>query len=199
MKQLTGNVHEMKVTEIGTGFTLEDFQEVLTLHKPKLLYVCHGDSSTGVLQQLNWIINGHRRTLGQVCHENNCLLLVDSVASLLSSPLNVDDLDIDICFSGSQKCLSSPPGLALITFSDRAMDIIVNRKTPIVSYYLDVQKMAASWGCQIKRGSDAKETPTFAYHSTHAVSLLIGLREAIGIVVETGLSETIRKHQETSR
>lgn len=188
----TGKVVEVKSKNLGEGFIYEDFEKVLREEKPKLIYVCHGDSSTGVLQKLDW--DNGKKTLGQLCHKYNCLLLVDAVASLLSSPLNVDQLDIDIAISCSQKCLSSPPGLALITFSDRAIDTVKNRKDSVVSYYFDVMKMLSAWGYQ---WSDGK--PIFSYHSTHAVSLFIGLREAISIVVEIGLNEVVKKHQNTSR
>lgn len=195
----------MKPKKIGQGFDLDDFEQVLKKEKPKLMYVCHGDSSTGVLQQLDWTGNNNNgqdkagQTLGQVCHKHNCLLLVDAVASLLSTPLNVDALKIDIAFSGSQKCLSAPPGLALITLSDRAMELIRGRRSPVVSYYLDIMKMTSSWAIPAQPGGQLKGQPTFAYHSTHAVSLLIGLREAISVVSEIGLKEVIQKHQGTSR
>ena len=198
-RKLNCKVIEMEPQSLGHGFGLREFEKVIREQNPKLVYVCHGDSSTGVLQRLDWS-DQKTGSLGQLCHEHNCLLLVDAVASLLSAPLDVDRWHIDIAFSGSQKCLSAPPGVALITFSDRAMEVIRNRKSPVVSYYLDVMKMSSAWGCRPNGPpGQLQGKPTFSYHSTHAVSLLIGLREALSIVVEAGLEETIKKHNETSR
>lgn len=158
---------------LGQVIGLRVFEEALIRHKPKLLYVCHGDSSAGTLQPLEG--------LGALCRRHNCLLLVDAVASLLSTPLAMDSLQIDVLFTGSQKCLNAPPGLAPISFADRAMDII-RKRDRVSSLYLNVLKIGESWGC-----ADS----SYIYHITPAISLLMSLREALAIVVETGLSQII--------
>ncbi len=142
------------------------------------MYVCHGDSSTGTLQPLD--------NIGSVCHQNNCLLLVDAVVSLCCSPINMDNMQIDAIFSGSQKALSGPPGLSLLSLSDRAVDVIKNRKTDIDSYYMDIKWLSKAWGID--------NNDNFIYHYTPAMSLIYGLREALALVAEEGLANVIARH-----
>ena len=89
-------------------------------HKPKALFVCHGDSSVGTLQPLEGI--------GDICRQNDCLLVVDAVVSLVCAPLNMDRMKIDVLYGGAQKSLSGPPGVSLISFNDRAVRLIKSRK-----------------------------------------------------------------------
>ena len=118
-------------TATGTNFSLEAIEHGIKLHKPDMLFVTHGESSTGVIQPLEG--------LGPLCHANNCLLAVDTVskmkmsnkssyvnsqyqvASLGGAPLHADQLEIDVIYTGSQKVLGVPPGTAPISFSDRAV------------------------------------------------------------------------------
>ncbi|XP_070643162.1 alanine--glyoxylate aminotransferase isoform X2 [Bos indicus] len=96
----------------GGHFTLQEVEEALARHKPALLFLAHGESSTGVLQPLD----GY----GELCHRHQCLLLVDSVASLGGAPVYMDQQGIDVLYSGSQKVLNAPPGTSLISFSNKA-------------------------------------------------------------------------------
>ena len=121
------NVTEI-TTPAGTNFTLEQIEAGVKQHKPDLVFVTHGESSTGVLQPLEGI--------GAMCHANNCLLAVDTVASLGGTPLQADRLEIDVIYTGSQKVLGVPPGTAPISFSPRAVESFKARTRPPCSFYL---------------------------------------------------------------
>ncbi len=103
----------------------------------KAVALVHAETSTGVMQPL--------AEVGELCKRYGALLIVDAVTSLGGVPVKVDDWQIDVCYSGTQKCLSCPPGLALITFSDEAISITKNRKTKVQSWYLDTTMVADYW------------------------------------------------------
>ena len=176
------NAHVVKLpVKPGHTIPLDDISEALRKHKPKLFYVCHGDSSTGTLQSLDG--------LGSLCRQHECLLLVDAVASLLAAPINCDEQGIDVLYSGSQKCLNAPAGLALITVSDKAVAVI-KRKKRIASFYLNLLKIGDAWRC---------EGENYVYHNTPAISLLMQLHEALAIVTEKGLAKVIAQHNAISQ
>ena len=108
----------------------EKVKTALEKSNPKVVAIVHAETSTGVLQPLEEI--------GRMVREHDALFLVDTVTSLAGAPVKIDEWGIDICYSGTQKCLSCPPGLSPITFSDRAMDAIRNRKQKVQSWYLDM-------------------------------------------------------------
>ncbi|XP_046848122.1 serine--pyruvate aminotransferase-like [Xenia sp. Carnegie-2017] len=108
-------------------------------NKPKVVFITHGESSGTTCQPLEGF--------GKLCQKNDCILIVDSVASLGGSPLNIDDLQIDVAYSGSQKCLSAPPGLSPISLSPRAWKKLLSRKTKVPSFYFDFNMIANYWGC----------------------------------------------------
>jgi len=162
----------------GHGFeTYDEIEAVLKQHKPVVLFVCHGDSSTGYMQRLDG--------LSELCHQYNCLLLVDTVASLGSVPFSVDALGLDCVYSGSQKVLGCPPGLAPITFSEAAMRKIANRKTKPLSFYLDVTLIGNYWGCF--------DEPR-RYHHTGPINLVYGLRQAVAEVAKEGIENVNARH-----
>jgi len=166
----------------GQGFEdFEEIEEALKQHKPAVLFMCHGDSSTGFLQPLEG--------LADLCHRYNCLLLVDTVASLGSVPFFADELGVDCVYSGSQKVLGCPPGLAPITFSEAAMMKIGNRKTKPLSFYLDMTLVGNYWGCfdEIRR-----------YHHTGPINLVYGLRAAVTEVAKEGLENVVARHQQNA-
>ena len=163
---------------IGEVFTLEDIQKGIEEHKPGVVFITHGESSGTTCQPLEGF--------GKLCHNNDCILIVDSVASLGGSPLNVDDLEIDVVYSGSQKCLSAPPGLSPISLSPRAWKKLQSRTTKVPSFYFDLTKIANYWGCD--------EAPR-GYHHTGPVSSIYALREALSLVVEEGLENFIARHK----
>ncbi|GIX07267.1 MAG: alanine--glyoxylate aminotransferase [Candidatus Poribacteria bacterium] len=143
--------------------------------KPKVVAIVHAETSTGVLQPLEEI--------GRLAREYEALYLVDTVTSIAGAPINVDAVGIDVCYAGTQKCLSCPPGLAPITFSDRAVQVIQNRKTKVQSWYLDMTMISRYWGSER------------VYHHTAPVSMIYGLREALRIVHEEGLEARFRRHR----
>jgi alanine-glyoxylate transaminase/serine-glyoxylate transaminase/serine-pyruvate transaminase len=143
-------------------------------HRPRAVAVVHGETSTGIEQPLEG--------LAAACHAQDALLIVDAVATLGGVRLPVDELEIDVCFSGSQKCLSAPPGLAPISVSERAMHAIEHRHTPVASWYFDLGLHARLW--------DAEH----AYHHTSPVLSIYALREALRIVLEEGLEARFARH-----
>jgi alanine-glyoxylate transaminase/serine-glyoxylate transaminase/serine-pyruvate transaminase len=163
----------------GQGFeTFEKIEETLKQHKPAVLFICYGDSTTGVMQPL--------QGLSDLCHRYNCLLLVDTVAALGGTPFFTDEWGIDCVYSGSQKVLGCPPGLAPITFSDAAQKKIANRKTKPLSFYLDMMLVGNYWGCfdEVRK-----------YHHTGPINLVYGLRAAVAEVAKEGLENVVARHQ----
>jgi len=166
----------------GQGF--EDFveiEEALKQHKPAVFFICHGESSTGVLQPLEG--------LSELCHRYNTLLLVDTVASLGGVPFYADELGLDCVYSGSQKVLGCPPGLAPITFSEAAMSKIYNRKTKPLSFYLDMLLVGNYWGCF--------DEPR-RYHHTGPINLVYGLRAAVTVVAKEGIDNVVARHKKNA-
>jgi alanine-glyoxylate transaminase/serine-glyoxylate transaminase/serine-pyruvate transaminase len=141
----------------------------------KAVAIVHAETSTGTLQPLT--------DIARIVHDYGALLIVDAVTSLGGCELDVDALSIDVCYSGSQKCLNCPPGLAPITFNEKAMDRVLNRKTKVQSWYFDVSLIEKYW-------SDGR-----VYHHTAPVSMIYGLREALRIVQEEGLERRWRRHE----
>src|SRR5438105_2768527 len=160
--------------EWGSPVDNERLVEAVRAHRPRVLAVVHGETSTGVEQPFDG--------LAEVCHELGALLVVDAVATLGGVRLPVDEWGIDICYSGSQKCLSAPPGLAPITLSDRAMAVIEQRRTPVQSWYLDLGLHARLWGAE------------HIYHHTSPVLNVYALQEALRIVAEEGLDNRLARH-----
>jgi alanine-glyoxylate transaminase/serine-glyoxylate transaminase/serine-pyruvate transaminase len=144
--------------------------------KIKIVGVTHGESSTGVASNLD----AYRK----VADELGALLVVDCVSTIAGMPLNVDRQRLDICFGGSQKAISCPPGLAPITVSPRAEEVLRARKTKVQSWYFDLTTTMSFWG---------KER---TYHHTAPISLIYGLREALRIVMEEGLEARWERHKQ---
>jgi alanine-glyoxylate transaminase / serine-glyoxylate transaminase / serine-pyruvate transaminase len=159
----------------GSPVDMDRLADAVRTHHPRVLAVVHGETSTGVEQPLDG--------LGDLCHEAGALFVVDAVATLGGVPLAVDDLGIDICYSGSQKCLSAPPGLAPITLSDRAMQAIADRRTPVQSWYFDLGLHARYWDTE------------HIYHHTAPVLNVYALREALRMVDEEGLEQRFARHR----
>ncbi len=178
MVDISQRLHDVEVVVIeGTwGCPVDNARliEAVRTHRPRVLAVVQGETSTGVEQPFDG--------LAEACHEIGALLVVDAVATLGGVRLPVDDLGIDICYSGSQKCLSAPPGLAPITVSDRAMDAIAQRRTPVQSWYLDLGLHARLWSAE------------HIYHHTSPVLNVYALREALRIIGEEGLDNRLARH-----
>ncbi|XP_030631672.1 alanine--glyoxylate and serine--pyruvate aminotransferase b [Chanos chanos] len=180
-ERMGAKVHTMVKTP-GGYFTNEEIEQALAKHKPVLFFLTHGESSAGLVQPMDGI--------GDLCHKHNCLLLVDTVASLGSAPIYMDQQNIDILYTGSQKALNAPPGTAPISFSERACHKMFNRKTKPVSYLLDMTYLSNYWGCDGK--------PARIYHHTGPVSGFFALRESLAILAEKGLENSWRHHREVA-
>lgn len=158
----------------------EAIEEALGRHPDaKLVAMVHAETSTGVWQPLDEV--------AALCEERETHLVVDAVASLGGIPLDVEDLGIDICYSGSQKCLSAPPGLAPITYSAAALTTVEERRTPVRSWYFDVT------GIRRYVGTDRK------YHHTAPISMIFALQEALRMILEEGLEARWKRHEEVGR
>ena len=149
-------------------------EEELRTNQVKVVCIVHAETSTGVLQPLEEI--------SRITHENGALLLVDAVTSLGGLPVIVDETEIDICYSGTQKCLSCPPGLAPITISPRALSVIKERQHPVRSWYLDLTLLMKYWGQER------------VYHHTAPISMNFALHEALRLIVEEGLDVCFNRH-----
>lgn len=179
-ERLSLDVVRLKPTSLAAVYSVEQLEEAVARHRPTLLYVCHGDSSLGTLQPLEGI--------GRLCHRYGCTLMVDAVVSMCSAPLPMDALDIDVLYSAPQKALSGPPGLSLISLSERAVALYRARSAvqQVPSFYQDIGLVAKAWGTD--------NGGVYQYHYTHATNLLFGLRAAIEDVVSEGLESVVERH-----
>ncbi|HKM90069.1 MAG TPA: alanine--glyoxylate aminotransferase family protein [Candidatus Acidoferrales bacterium] len=154
----------------------EDVRRAGRGRKIKFVGLAHGETSSGVLQDID--------DFRKVADELGAILAVDAVATLGGVPLHIDRQRIDICFSGSQKTLSAPPGMAPITLNARVEEIVRSRKTPVQSWYFDFVPIMSYWG---------KER---TYHHTPPVSLIFALREALRLALEEGLEARWERHRQ---
>lgn len=144
----------------------------------KVVCVPHGETSTGVRQPIP--------ELAEIAHRHGALLVVDTVASLGGTEFLTDAWDVDVSYTGSQKCLSVPPGISPITFGTRAMDVVRSRKTPVGSWYLDLLLNLQYW-----------ETP-HRYHHTGPINLGYALYEGLVMLQEEGLAARIARTTRTA-
>jgi alanine-glyoxylate transaminase/serine-glyoxylate transaminase/serine-pyruvate transaminase len=142
----------------------------------KIVAFVHAETSTGVCSDA--------KTLCQIAASFGCLSIVDCVTSLGGCEVNLDDWGADAAYSGTQKCLSCAPGLSPISFSNRAVEAIKSRKSPVSSWFLDLNLVMGYWG----------QGQTRAYHHTAPVNALYGLHEALIILEEEGLSSSWDRH-----
>jgi len=161
----------------GESLSLDEIAKALEEHKPQVLFLCHGESSSGTKQNLEGV--------GELCAKHGTLFAVDTVCTLAGEPFFVDDWGIDLVYSGAQKCLSCPPGLSPIFFSDKAMEKIHNRKTKVDIFNFDITEVGKQWGFY------GEKRP---YHHTPPVSLLFAMREALNITAEVGLPTLWENH-----
>jgi alanine-glyoxylate transaminase/serine-glyoxylate transaminase/serine-pyruvate transaminase len=159
----------------GEVFTVEQVEAALQQHPAKIVAIVHAETSTGALQPIEDIL--------RVVHQHGAYLIVDAVTSLGGLPVSVDLRQIDVCYSGAQKCLSCPPGVSPITFSPRAVEVLQNRRTPVANWYLDCTMVEKYWG---------KER---TYHHTAPISANYSLYEALSIVAEEGLEARWTRHR----
>lgn len=176
-RRLNLDVKLLHVAE-GEVIDMEDFIEAVEKFKPSVAFLCHGESSTGVVHPLEGF--------GEVCRKNGALLLVDTVASLGAAPFNADALKVDCVYSASQKVFNCPPGLAPISFNDRALAKIRFRKTRVPSFYFDAMEIGNYWGCFTNEPR--------RYHHTAPISLVYALRESLAMVAREGIENMVNRH-----
>ena len=160
----------------GEAFTRGELYAALEEHRPQILALVQGETSTGVVQPLD--------DIGDLCREFDCLLLVDAVTSFATTPLFIDEWRIDVAYTCSQKGLSCPPGLGPITFGPRALEKIDKRKTGVRSWYLDLSLLAKYW-----------DGTTRSYHHTAPINMNYAVREGLRLVAEEGLEARWARHQ----
>ena len=159
----------------GEVFTVDEIEDALKVQPAKLVALVHAETSTGALQPLEEI--------AVVVHRHGGLLLADCVTSLGGLPVQVDAWDIDIAYSGTQKCIGAPPGLAPLTVGPRAREALEKRTTKVPNWYLDLTTVAQYWG--------AART----YHHTAPINMNYALREALRMIHEEGLEARFARHQ----
>ncbi|MGM0576165.1 MAG: pyridoxal-phosphate-dependent aminotransferase family protein [Myxococcota bacterium] len=163
----------------GRAFDVQDFREAAGGRRHKLACVVHAETSTGVLQDLS----GFR----EMADDLDALLLVDAVTSLGGVTVEVDRHGIDAVYSGTQKCLSCPPGLSPVSFGERALEALHSRERKVQSWYLDLSLITRYWGGER------------AYHHTAPINMVYALHEALRIVLDEGLEARYERHRLHSR
>jgi len=171
----TGAVTHIVDSPWGKPVDLDTLAAELDKHpRVKAVGMVHAETSTGVLTPLQDFVD--------LAHRKGALIIVDAVTSLGGHDVRMDDWDIDVCYSASQKCLGAPPGLAPISFGPRAMEVINSRKSQVQSFYFNVKDLETYW------------SQTRAYHHTSPISMTYALREALRMLMEEGLEPRIQRH-----
>jgi alanine-glyoxylate transaminase/serine-glyoxylate transaminase/serine-pyruvate transaminase len=160
--------------EWGRAVDPEAVRKAVKGRTPKVLAVVHAETSTGVCQPLEG--------LAGIAREAGALFLVDMVTSLGGMEVALDRMGIDAAYSGTQKCISCPPGLSPVSFSPAALKVLEGRKTPVVSWYLDMTMVKSYWGAERK------------YHHTAPINMIYAFREALRIIAEEGLEARYERH-----
>jgi alanine-glyoxylate transaminase/serine-glyoxylate transaminase/serine-pyruvate transaminase len=170
-----------KVTKVespwGQIITPQQIADALKkVSKPKFVAIVHAETSTGALTSVEEI--------SKLAHEAGALFVLDTVTSLGGCPVRLDDWQVDAVYSGTQKCLSCPPGLSPVSLSPRAMEVATKRKTKVQSWYLDVNLLSSYWGQER------------VYHHTAPITMNYGLHEALRLVLEEGLKNRWKRHEQ---
>jgi alanine-glyoxylate transaminase/serine-glyoxylate transaminase/serine-pyruvate transaminase len=173
---------EVTVVRFPWGQAVDPAQlgKVVREIRPAVLACVHAETSTGVLQPM--------AEISRIARENDCILLVDAVTSLGGCPLEVDVWGIDICYSGSQKCLGALPGLAPLTMGKRARQKLAARKAAVSSWYLDLTLIEKYWT------GDPR-----VYHHTAPVNLVYTIYEALRLAMEEGLQNRWARHRKNAQ
>ena len=160
----------------GEVFDPAEIEAALKGKNYKLVAMVHAETSTGARQP-------HIADIAAAAHRHGALLVLDTVTSLGGVPVEVDAWDVDVCYSGTQKCLSAPPGLAPLTIGPRASEVLQKRQTQVANWYLDMALLTKYWG---------KER---TYHHTAPITMNYALHEALRMVLEEGLERRFARHQ----
>jgi alanine-glyoxylate transaminase / serine-glyoxylate transaminase / serine-pyruvate transaminase len=163
--------------EWGSAVDCNKVEEALKANPDaKILAFVHAETSTGAVSDA--------KTLCELARKYDCLSIVDAVTSLGGSELRVDDWGIDAIYSGTQKCMSCTPGISPVSFSEKATEVIKSRKTPVQSWFLDMNLVMGYWGGSTKR----------AYHHTAPVNAMYSLHEALVMLQDEGLENAWKRH-----
>ena len=170
-----GAVVHLMDTPWGTAVDPQMLKDELKKHSGlKAVGVVHAETSTGVLSDMKELVD--------VIKEAGALAIVDAVTSLGGHDVRMDDWGMDVCYSATQKCLGAPPGLAPISLSEAAMDVVAKRPTKVQSFYFNLKDLEAYWN------------QTRAYHHTSPINMTYALREALRMMMEEGQENRIQRH-----
>ena len=162
----------------GAEVSSSKLEQALKTNKDvKIVAFVHAETSTGVKSNI--------KKLCQIAHQYGCITIVDAVTSLAGIELLVDEWEVDAVYSGTQKCLSAMPGISPISFNERAIKKIKDRKTLVSSWFLDLNLIMGYWGSGAKR----------SYHHTAPVNTLYGLHEALVMLMEEGIENSWKRHE----
>ena len=173
-KRAGGEVHNVNAAW-GSIIDVEEVLQQVERLSPKVVVLVHAETSTGVLQPIDKV--------AEAVHRKGGLFVVDCVTSLGGVPVKIDDWGIDAAYSGTQKCLSCPPGLSPVTLSERAMHKVANRQYPVNSWYLDLNLVGNYW------------TGSRAYHHTAPINMNYALHQALALILDEGLDACFQRHR----
>jgi (S)-ureidoglycine-glyoxylate aminotransferase len=162
--------------EWGQILDPQQIDDALGHTQAKVVALVHGETSTGILQPM-------MEEIGKICRRHDALLVVDAVVTLGGVPVETDQWQIDLCTSGTQKCLGCPSGMAPLTLTDRTDRAITSRKSPIIGNYLDLSQLQRYWSSERLN------------HHTLPTSMTYGLREALRLILEEGLEARWKRHR----
>lgn len=165
--------------EYGEVFTLDEVRAALAEHKPKLMWICHAETSTGACQPMDGI--------GDACRKAECLLMLDTVTSICGVPIFLDEWKVDACYAGTQKCMGVPPGVAPLSLGERALAKLDSRSGKVANWYLDMT--------MIRNYIQASAGAPRVYHHTAPISMIYAMREGLSIVAEEGLEQSWARHR----
>jgi len=175
--QRLGAIAVMVEDQWGSACDAQKLEDALKKYpQAKAVAFVHAETSTGAVSDVKTLVN--------LAHQYDCLTIVDAVTSLAGNELRVDEWAIDAIYSGTQKCLSCTPGLSPISFSQRAVDVMKKRKTPVQSWFLDLNLVMGYWASSSKR----------SYHHTAPVNALYALHESLIMLEEEGLEQAWARH-----
>ena len=163
----------------GEVFERGEIYDAVKEHRPDVLMLVHAETSTGALQPMAGI--------GEICREFDCLLLTDCVTSLGAAPVLVDEWQVDVAYSCSQKGLSCPPGASPVTFGPRAVEKINGRRQKVDTWYLDTTLLRSYWLGDVR-----------GYHHTMSSNMTYALREGLRLVAEESLETRWARHRATA-
>jgi len=174
--QRCGGIVETLEAPWGTVFDQQTVIDAIKKSKPAMVAIVHAETSTGAHQPVDRI--------GRAAHDVGALFVLDCVTSLGGAPVEIDQWAVDAAYSGTQKCLSAPPGLSPVTLSPRAVEKLSSRKSKVPSWYFDLNMVRQYWGQER------------FYHHTAPINMLYALQESLTIILEEGLEARFQRHRQ---